>query len=72
MVTRKLPRLMRVADRRNALWLEEAEPEIYAAIDAELAEGATVDEVVSVMAETSNPNFVKVVRSAARWLKARD
>ena len=42
------------------------DPEIYAAIDAELADGASVDDVVRVMAETSTPGFVKVVRSAAR------
>ena len=45
------------------------DPEIYAAIDAELADGASVDDVVRVMAETSTPGFVKVVRSAARWLQ---
>lgn len=67
-MTRKLPRLLRVADRRNALYLEDAEPELFAAIDAELAEGATVDDVVSVIAETATPNFVKLVRSAARHL----
>jgi len=44
------------------------DPEIYAAIDAELADGASVDDVVRVMAETSTPGFVKVVRSAARFI----
>lgn len=64
-----LPRLQRAADKRNAAWLEEMDAEIYAAIDAELADGASVDDVVRVMAETSTPGFVKVVRSAARWLE---
>lgn len=44
------------------------DPEIYAAIEAELADGASVDDVVRVMAETSTPGFVRVVKSAARWL----
>lgn len=63
-----LPRLQRAADKRNAAYLEDIDPEIYAAIDAELADGASVDDVVRVMAETSTPGFVKVVRSAARHL----
>jgi len=70
-MTKQLPRLRRAADRRNAQYLEEAEPEIFAAIDAELADGATVDYVVAVIAETSTPMFVKTVRSAARWLQAQ-
>ena len=65
-----LPRLQRAADKRNAAYLEDIDPEIYAAIDAELADGASVDDVVRVMAETSTPNFVKVVRSAARHIQS--
>ena len=68
-VDKPLPRLQRAADKRNAAWLEELDAEIYAAIDAELADGASVDDVVRVMAETSTPGFVKVVRSAARHIQ---
>ena len=60
-----LPRLQRAADKRNAAWLEELDAEIYAAIEAELADGASVDDVVRVMAETSTPGFVRVDKSAA-------
>ena len=67
-VDKPLPRLQRAADKRNAAYLEDIDPEIYAAIDAELADGASVDDVVRVMAETSTPGFVKVVRSAARFI----
>jgi len=65
-----LPRLQRAADKRNAAYLEDIDPEIYAAIDAELADGASVDDVVRVMAETSTPGFVRVVRSAARHIQS--
>lgn len=70
-MTKQLPRLRRAVDRRNAQWLEEAEPEIFAAIDAELAEGATVDDVVRTVTDASSAQFTKMVRSAARWLKAQ-
>jgi len=63
-----LPRLQRAADKRNAAYLEDIDPEIYAAIEAELADGASVDDVVRVMSETSTPGFVRVVKSAARHL----
>lgn len=67
-MTRTLTRLTRAMDRSNALFLEEIEPELYAAIDAELADGATVDDVTRTIADMSSPTFARIVRSAARWL----
>ena len=55
-------------DRRSAQWLEDTEPEIFHAIAAELAGGATVDDVVRVVQDNGTQNFVRLVRSAARWL----
>ncbi len=52
-------------------YLEDVDPEIYAAIDAELADGASVDDVVRVMAETSTPGFVKVVRESSGGWRVR-
>lgn len=68
-MTRTLTRLARAMDRRAADWLLEMEPEIYHAIDAELADGATVEDVVRVVVDNGSPAFVRVVRGAARWLK---
>lgn len=67
-MSRKLTRLTAAIDRRSAEWLEATEPEIYHAIATEMAAGATVDDVVRVVQDNGTANFVKLVRSAARWL----
>ena len=68
-MTRTLPQLTQAMDKRNAAYLEESDPELYHPIAAELADGATVDDVVRVVVENSSPAFVRVVRGAARWMK---
>lgn len=68
-MTRTLPRLTQAIDRRSAEWLEASEPEIYHAIAAEIAAGASVDDVVRVVQDNSTANFVRLVRSACRHLQ---
>jgi hypothetical protein len=68
MTKRNFTRLTRAIDHRNCEWLADVEPEIYAALEAELADGATPDEVAQAVTVLSSEKFGRVVLSAARWL----
>lgn len=71
-MTRNFTRLRGAIDARNSEWLESVEPEIAQALRAEVADGATPDEIERFAVEVSGESerFTKKLKSAARHLES--
>jgi predicted outer membrane protein len=73
MSKRKLTRLQAAFDKRYAKWLESKEPDINAALEGEIEDGATPDEIEEFANNNSGDQkwFADRVIGAARHIERR-